>query len=1034
VGFRGLFIGIDRHASDRVQDLTCASRDATALAALFGDTLGGTVEVLSDEQATRATIEQRLEALSGSDPDDMVVIAFSGHGTEDHRLVTFDTDPRSLDETALALSHLQQLFAAIPARRLMLILDCCFAGGMGAKVLSVEARPRDMASVEARLSQIAGDGRVIITASGPTEPAWEHTRQGHGLLTAFLIEALTGADEVLDSGRIPILGLLAHVTERVKAASLAIGRTQTPTVRGVFDGDLTWPRFEKGQRWAEAFPDRKPMAVSAEIASLAAAGFPAALLDAWAKAIPSLNALQIAAVNEYGLLDGEHLVVSAPTSSGKTMIGELAALKMVLARRRAIFLLPLKALVADKRRHFQRVYDAFGVRTFEATGDTDDIGPLLRGKYDIALLTYEKFAGIALAFPHVLEQAGVVVVDEAQMIADKGRGANLEFLLTLVRMRRGVGIEPQIIALSAVIGDTNGFEDWLGARLLRRSERPVPLDEGLLLADGSFRHLQPGTGEEVTSGPLIQRIWQKDSSQDWVIPLVAKLVAEGQQVIVFREQKGQARGCAGYLAGSLGLPPATAAIERLPSADPSRASEALRTALAGGVAFHHSDLTPDERQVIEEEFRSEGSGLRVIAATTTLAMGLNTPASSVVICGLEHPGPTPYSVAEYKNLVGRAGRLGYAERGTSYLLALTPRDEHDLWQRYVTAAPEDLHSRFLDPDTDPRSLIVRVIASAARSGAQVTRHEVIAFLEASFGAFQQAQVREGWRWDAAAFLRALGDLIRHGLVEEDAAGSLVLTDLGRVAGESGAEVVSVLRFVHALHGLAADAVTDPTLIAVVQTARELDDVYFPMNKRSVKSHHKEPQTWNRELELQGVPWSVRNALQFDAAEEHYPTLRAKKAASSLLFVSGRAMADIEAALTQFGGGSDGAAGAVRSIAARTCDLLPTAARVAEVLVQNLDLEVRVERLLLRLTHGVSGEAVDLARESGAALSRGDYCKLTRAGLADVEAVDQASDEALQSALDTDAKVKIVREAAAQARDRRQGLAPARLPILNPYVG
>ena len=113
----------------------------------------------------------------------------------------------------------------------------------------------------------------------------------------------------------------------------------------------------------------------------------------------------------------------------------------------------------------------------------------MRGHYDICLLTYEKFASLAVAAPHLLEQLGTVVVDEVQMIADPSRGANLEFVLTLLRMRRQAGIEPQLIALSAVIGDTNGLERWLGARLLRRTERPVPLDEGILLADGRFRYV-----------------------------------------------------------------------------------------------------------------------------------------------------------------------------------------------------------------------------------------------------------------------------------------------------------------------------------------------------------------------------------------------------------------------------------------------------------------------------------------------------------------------------------------------------------------
>jgi len=260
--------------------------------------------------------------------------------------------------------------------------------------------------------------------------------------------------EVIDSGKLPIYRLLDYVTGRVTAAAHQIGRPQNPAFRGTMDGAVTWPIFVPGARYFAAFPDRAPAKVSNDIRSLEAVGFPPALVSAWAAPIPSLNALQVEAVNDFGVLNGQHLVVTAPTSSGKTMVGELAALRNVLDRKRAIFLLPLKALVADKRRHFKATYSSFGVRTIEATGETDDITPLLRGQYDIALLTYEKFAAVALTYPHVLRQAGVIVVDEAQMIADEGRGANLEFILTLIRMQRRIDVEPQIIALSAVIGDT----------------------------------------------------------------------------------------------------------------------------------------------------------------------------------------------------------------------------------------------------------------------------------------------------------------------------------------------------------------------------------------------------------------------------------------------------------------------------------------------------------------------------------------------------------------------------------------------------
>ncbi|MFX8539163.1 hypothetical protein ABTL98_18930, partial [Acinetobacter baumannii] len=79
-------------------------------------------------------------------------------------------------------------------------------------------------------------------------------------------------------------------------------------------------------------------------------------------------------------------------------------------------------------------------------------------------------------------------------------------------------------------------------------------------------------------------------------------------------------------------------------------------------------------------------------------------------------------------LVGRAGRLGFAEKGASYLLALDPRAEHDLWSRYVTAEPEDLVSRFLDGTTDPRSLIIRVLVAAQRAaGEGVPSEEIVEF-------------------------------------------------------------------------------------------------------------------------------------------------------------------------------------------------------------------------------------------------------------------------------------------------------------------
>ena len=1032
--FRGLFIGTDRFGSPRINWLSCARRDAVALHALFSDTLGDTATLLVDERATRAAIEDEFRQLAASSPDDVVVIAFSGHGSETHELVPYDADVHDLSGSCIHLNVLTEWFSHIPARRLILFLDCCFSGAMGAKVLKVESIPRTIQSTDHLLDQLSGEGRLIFTASSATEPAWENQRLGHGLLTYHLIQALRGAEEVRQGGKISIYRLLEYVTQQVTCGAQQLGKAQHPTLRGSIDGELTWPVFTAGSIYTAAFPERTCRAITAEVTSLIKCGFPQALLDAWAGSVKALNQLQLDAINEFNLFQGEHLIVSAPTSTGKTMIGELAVLKGVLDRKRAFFLLPLKALVNDKHQYFSRVYGSFGLLTIRATGEiSDDIPALMRGQYDLCLMTYEKFASLVLGSPHILDQVGTVVVDEVQMIADETRGVNLEFILTLLRIRRHHGIEPQLIALSAVIGDSNGLERWLGGRLLRRTERPVPLDEGVLKGDGSFRFVDSETGEEKTLPSYIQREFRKNSSQDWLIPLVRELVTEGKQVLVFRETRGEARGCATYLAQSLGLSPAEAALRSLPAGDPSIASEALRSCLHGGVAFHISDLERDERLVIEEQFRAADRELKVIVATTTLAMGVNTPASAVIIVGLTHPGPQAYSVAEYKNIVGRAGRLGFAERGASFLLAVSPRDEHLFWSKYIRGKPEDLESRFFTAGTDQRSLITRVLAAYQRSAQHgLASEEIVEFLEGSFGAYLQAQVVHQWALDKAQLMAALADLVRYNLIEQTASGNFMLTELGRLAGESGVEVETITRLAGIVSTLSATSINDPTLIALTQLTVELDQVLFPLNKKSTQ---KEPQTWRAELQRQGVPHAALNALSRFVSDQHQGTLRAKKAAACLLWITDWPLSRIESTLTQFGGKFDGAAGPIRGVASRTCDLLPTVARIVQLLYPNLDLADRCASLLTRLEVGVPRGAVDLATQMGNRLSRGDYQHLIKGGLCALEAIDKSSDDELLACLsesrNKEEKIYQIRRAAKMRREKNQcGLFST--PILPPY--
>jgi helicase len=204
--FFGLYVGIDRYDSPLVSNLASAVRDAKALHALFSDNLAGQHVLLADDDATTARLRHELRALQAKTTgDDFVVITFSGHGSDTHEIVSFDTDPFDIAGTGLPLDEFTELVSGVPARHLLVVLDCCFSGGAGAKVLHAPRRSRGgpgglPKSTEAFMQQMVGTGRVILTASTAGQEAWEDPRLGHGYLTYYLLQALLGSASNTGSG------------------------------------------------------------------------------------------------------------------------------------------------------------------------------------------------------------------------------------------------------------------------------------------------------------------------------------------------------------------------------------------------------------------------------------------------------------------------------------------------------------------------------------------------------------------------------------------------------------------------------------------------------------------------------------------------------------------------------------------------------------------------------------------------------------------------------------------------------------------
>lgn len=973
MAFLASFIGIDKYADSGIRDLIGARRDATALWALFRDTIPNIqARLVVEDDATVSGVRSAIEeTLGAAGPQDTVILTFAGHGTHDHRLVTHDTSKLDLKNSTIAMAELADCFKKSQARAILFILDCCFSGKAPARVLEDSPTPR---TISDPLKELKGAGRILIAASGADEYALENPTTRHGLLTKALLDVLQHGKDTLS-----LATVMDEVMSRVRVEADRMGYTQNPVMLNYVEGGLTIPVLKPGNLFYEHFPEVRRVKVSSKIEDLAAFGLPKEILAEWNDQFrDGLNDLQLQAVNDSRILDGESLLVVAPTSSGKTFIGEMAATKAIIEGRKAVFLLPYRALVNEKYDQFLALYgERLNLRVIRCTGDyLDQTDPFIRGKYDLALLTFEMFLNLAVSNPFVLNQIGLVVLDEAQFITDPTRGITVELLLTYLIAARERDIVPQVIALSAVIGGTNDFDTWLGCRQLVTYQRPVPLIEGVLDRSGLYQFIDANGKEQTTQllppGDIRQRK-DKPSSQDMIVPLVKKLISENknEKIIIFRNQRGFAQGAARYLAQELGLPPAVETISTLPHQDLSTTSSDLRTCLEGGTAFHNTNLTRDEKTIVEQVFRDQDSKVRVLGATTTLAAGINTPASTVILAEQEFVGEDgrPFTVAEYKNMAGRAGRLGFKEEGKAIILANDEYEREVLFRRYVMGDLEKFYSSF-DPQ-DIQTWVVRLLAQVNR----VPREDVVRLLTNTYSGYLANRSNPKWQTEMSDILEEiLGRMIDLGLVEQEG-GYVQLSLLGRVCGRSALSFESTMRLVELLKSVNISQLTAERFMALIQMLPDLDQVYTPVMKRGTKESVRQREA----VERCGTE-IVRTLQRFpkDSAFSYYA--RCKRVAVLWDWINGVPIETIEQRYSTTPYQGRIGYGDVRKFADATRFHLRSAYQIADlVLLGEGPDENSVEALLKQLEVGIPADALELL-SIPLSLSRGEYLALYQAGV------------------------------------------------------
>ena len=175
------------------------------------------------------------------------------------------------------------------------------------------------------------------------------------------------------------------------------------------------------------------------------------ILAIWRETIGAeLLPVQERAVKEFGLFGTGNLIVFSPTSSGKTFVGEMAAVKAARENTKVFYLVPQKALADEKFQEFRQRYGKLGIKVVVSSRDHREYDEdIERRDFQIAVVVFEKMQALLVSRPQLMEVVGLVVVDELQLITDEARGPTLELLLSRGASRAAEDWRPSLRSDSA---------------------------------------------------------------------------------------------------------------------------------------------------------------------------------------------------------------------------------------------------------------------------------------------------------------------------------------------------------------------------------------------------------------------------------------------------------------------------------------------------------------------------------------------------------------------------------------------------------
>ena len=382
----------------------------------------------------------------------------------------------------------------------------------------------------------------------------------------------------------------------------------------------------------------------------------------------------------------ENIVVGAPTGSGKTVVHELAILRLLqlrlspessmkLSSIKAVMIAPNKALCKQRVLDWSHSFgsDAVGLRVEELTGDSEskhETNKVL-ARANIIVTTPEKWDSVTRQWRQDVMLLGCVdllLIDEVHHLGDD-RGAALEVAVVrtktvndtyaknnklMASKRNGL----RMVALSATLPNLADIGVWLGCA-----------PTGIHYFDESFRPV-PITTHVQVFGSEGKSTFLFEQGLDRQVKGVIEQFSEGKQTLVFCGSKKSTETLAKTL-GSSGLYHSST-LQNVPTAIINTiGNPVLRGVVQQGVAFHHAALATQDREIIEQLF-SNGV-VKVLLCTTTLMLGMNLPAHLVVVKGTNQwkgssSGYTPLPRSTVLQMIGRAGRPGLDTQGVAVIM------------------------------------------------------------------------------------------------------------------------------------------------------------------------------------------------------------------------------------------------------------------------------------------------------------------------------------------------------------------------------